>query len=113
MRPECCTTSTGTPVQWRADDRPSGVVLVGGDADGLDSAVRDLAAAGVPYRAVEDPAEIASIAEFSDLPAELGPAAVVVVLPRQDDAPEASVDLVMRTLTQLQSSRAERVGCGC
>lgn len=92
------------PVQWRADDRPSGVVLVGGDADGLDSAVRDLAAAGVPYRAVEDPAEIASITEFGCLPSELGPAAVVLVLPRQDDAPEASVDLVMRTLAQLQGS---------
>jgi 6-methylsalicylic acid synthase len=91
------------PVQWRADDRPSGVVLVGGDVDGLDSAVRDLAAAGVPYRAVEDPADIASIAEFGGLPAELGPAAVVVVLPRQDDAPEVSVDLVMRTLAQVQS----------
>ena len=91
------------PVQWRAADRPSGVVLVGGDADGLDSAVRDLAAAGVPYLAVEDPADIATIAEFNGLPADLGADAVVVVLPRRDDAPEASVDLVMRTLTQLQS----------
>jgi 6-methylsalicylic acid synthase len=92
------------PVEWRADDRPSGVVLVGGDADGLDSAIRDLAAAGVPYRAVEDPSEIASITEFDCLPSELGAAAVVLVLPRQDDAPEASVDLVMRTLTLVQES---------
>lgn len=92
------------PVSWRADDRPSGVVLVGGDASGLDSAVRDLAAAGVPYRAVEDPAEIGSITEFDGLPEELGPAAVVLVLPREDDAPEASVDLAMRTLNLLQKS---------
>ena len=94
-------------MEWRADDRPSGVVLVGGDADGLDSAVRELTAAGVPYRAVEDPSELTAITtngEFDGLPAELGPTAVVLVLPRQDEAPEASVDLVMRTLTQLQQS---------
>lgn len=92
------------PVAWRADDRPSGVVLVGGDAHGLDGAIRDLAAAGVPYRAVEDPAEIASITELHFLSEELGPTAVVLVLPRQDDVPEASVDLVMRTLALVQES---------
>jgi 6-methylsalicylic acid synthase len=91
-------------VAWDCDDRPSGVVLVGGDVDGLDSAVRDLTAAGIPYRAVEDPSEIADIAEFDGLPPELGRTAVVVVLPRQDEAPEASVDLVVRTLTRLQES---------
>ncbi|MCP9273548.1 type I polyketide synthase [Mycolicibacterium arenosum] len=90
-------------VAWNEAERPSGVVLVGGDVDGLDAAVRDLTAAGVPYLAIEDPAEIAVLAaEFDGLPAELGHAAVVVVLPRRDDAPEASVDLVMRTLTLLQ-----------
>jgi 6-methylsalicylic acid synthase len=92
-------------VAWNADDRPSGVVLVGGDADGLDLAVRDLTAAGVPYRAVEDPAEFAQLAgEFERLDDELGRTAVVVVLPRQDDAPEESVDLVMRTLHLLHEA---------
>lgn len=91
-------------VAWDCDDRPSGVVLVGGDVDGLDAAVRDLTAAGVPYRAVEDPSEIADITEFEGLPSDLGRTAVVVVLPRQDEAPESSVDLVVRTLTRLQES---------
>ena len=89
-------------IGWNPEGRPSGVVLVGGDADGLDVAVRDLTAAGVPYLAVEDPAEFADTAgEFERLAGELGPTAVVVVLPREDDAPQTSVDLVMRTLTLL------------
>ena len=91
-------------VEWRADDRPSGVVLVGGDGEGLDSAVRDLVTAGVPYRAVEDPSEIASLGDFAGLSDELGPAAVVTVLPRRDDEPEAAVDLVMRTLALIHDS---------
>lgn len=91
-------------VDWRPDDRPSGVVLVGGDVGGLDSAVRDLTAAGVPYHAIEDPSELTSIAEFDGFPSELGSTAIVVVLPRTDDAPEASVDLVMRTLLLVQET---------
>ena len=97
------------PVEWHEHHRPSGVVLVGGDADGLDSAVRDLTAAGVPYRAVEDPSEVSAMttnSEFDGLPGELGPTAVVLVLVRQDEPPEASVDLVMRTLTLLQETGA-------
>ena len=80
---------------------PSGVVLVGGDGDGLDCAIRDLVAAGVPYQAFEDPADIASPS------VELGPTPVVLVLPRPDDAPEASVDLVLRALLRIHERGIE------
>jgi 6-methylsalicylic acid synthase len=76
---------------------PSGVVLVGGDVDGLNSAVSDLTAAAVPYVAVEDADEIEAVLAIADRPA-------VFVLPRSDDPPEASVDLVLRTLLRLQES---------
>ena len=91
-------------VEWDRDDQPSGVILVGGDAEGLDSAVRDLTAAGVPYRAIEDPAELLSLAESGCVPEEMSRTAVVVVLPRNDETPEASVDLVTRTLSLLQNT---------
>ncbi|OBK70351.1 type I polyketide synthase [Mycobacterium sp. 1274761.0] len=84
------------PVEVDSDQRPSGVVIVGGDADGLGGAVTDLASAAVPYLAVEDPAELGPI------PTDLGHFPVVLVLPRADDAPETSVDLVLRTLVQMQ-----------
>ncbi|MGV0745737.1 type I polyketide synthase [Mycolicibacterium sp. XJ870] len=84
------------PVVPREHGRPSGVVLVGGDADGLNCAVRDLTAAGVPYIAIEDPAEL--VTDVDSLPAEFGGKAVILVLPRRDDSPAAAVDLVMRTL---------------
>ncbi|MEV3904968.1 beta-ketoacyl synthase N-terminal-like domain-containing protein [Mycobacterium sp. NPDC050551] len=96
-------------MDWQQDDLPSGVVLVGGDVDGLDAAVRDLTAAGVAYRAFEDPAELAALSPSADWPAlwrDLGRTAVVLVLPRSDDAPEASVDLVTRTLTTLLETGA-------
>lgn len=86
------------PVSARYETAPSGVVLVGGDVDRLEVAVDDLTDAGVPYRAVEDPAELESIVEFCSLPAELGDSAVVLVLPRDDDSPEGAVELVTRTL---------------
>lgn len=89
-------------VSARDEKAPSGVVLVGGDVDRLEAAVDDLAGAGVPYRAVEDPAELESIVEFGSLPAELGDSAVVLVLPRDDDSPEGAVELVTRTLTLQQ-----------
>ncbi|OBB98232.1 type I polyketide synthase [Mycolicibacterium peregrinum] len=89
-------------VSARDEKAPSGVVLVGGDVDRLEAAVDDLAGAGVPYRAVEDPAELDSIVEFGSLPAELGDSAVVLVLPRDDDSPEGAVELVTRTLTLQQ-----------
>lgn len=90
------------PVSARAERSPSGVVLVGGDVDRLEAAVDDLTAATVPYVAVEDPAELESIIDFGSLPSELGDHAVVLVLPRDDDAPEAAVDLVTRTLALQQ-----------
>ncbi|MUM28411.1 acyltransferase domain-containing protein, partial [Mycolicibacterium sp. CBMA 295] len=90
------------PVSARDESPPSGVVLVGGDVDRLETAVGDLSAAGVPCRAVEDPAELHSIIELCSLPDELGESAVVLVLPRDDDSPEAAVELVTRTLTVQQ-----------
>ena len=86
------------PVSARDERAPSGVVLVGGDVDRLEAAVDDLTGARVPYRAVEDPSELASIVEFGSLPEELGDSAVVLVLPRDDDSPEGAVELVTRTL---------------
>lgn len=86
------------PVSARGERPPSGVVLVGGDVDRLEAAVDDLATAAVPYVAVEDPAELQSIVDFGSLPSELGDHPVVLVLPRDDDAPEVAVDLVTRTL---------------
>ncbi len=95
------------PVSDEHGDPPSGVVLVGGDAGGLNSAVKDLTAAAVPYVAVEDADEIEAIlaiAESGHFPTELGNRPAVLVLPRTDDTPEASVDLVLRTLLRLQES---------
>ncbi|MGV0769262.1 type I polyketide synthase [Mycobacterium syngnathidarum] len=89
-------------VSARGELPPSGVVLVGGDVDRLEAAVDDLTAAGVPYVAVEDPAELDSVIECGSLPSSLGDRAVVLVLPRDDDAPGAAVDLVTRTLALLQ-----------
>lgn len=86
------------PVTGDHHEPPGGVVLVGGDGDGLNSALKDLASADVPCQAVEDPAEL------RHLPAEFGPGPVVLVLPRVDDAPEVSADLVLRTLIRLQES---------
>lgn len=90
------------PVSARDQRAPSGVVLVGGDVDRLETAVDDLTTAAVPYVAVEDPAELESIIDFGSLPSELGEHPVVLVLPRDDDAPEVAVDLVTRTLALQQ-----------
>ncbi|MGW4100165.1 type I polyketide synthase [Mycobacterium sp. NPDC004974] len=90
------------PVSARGGRSPSGVVLVGGDVDRLETAVNDLTAAAVPYLAVEDPAELESSIEFGSLPSELGDAPVVLVLPRDDDSPGAAVDLVTGTLALQQ-----------
>jgi 6-methylsalicylic acid synthase len=91
-------------VAWTAGDEPTGVVLVGGDADDLDRAVRDVSAAGVPYCAVEDPVELTALQD-GGLPTESGQAAVVLVLARREDAPEVSVDLVMRTFRAMLEAR--------
>jgi 6-methylsalicylic acid synthase len=86
---------TWSPVQWRAHDRPSAVMLVGGDAETGAFVTRDLGAAGVPYATCVDPKDIAATA------AELDRDAVVLVLPRLHDSPQKSVDLAMRTLRHL------------
>lgn len=92
------------PVATGDERPPSGVVLVGGDVDRLDSAVGDLAAAGIPCRAVEDSTELAVLVEFGSLPSELGESPVVLVLPRDDDTPEAAVEQVRGTLAVHQQS---------
>ena len=86
---------TWQPVPWRDADRPSAVLVVGGDADTRRFVARDLAAADVPHAACADPADI----EMTD--AELDRDAVVLVLPRVHDSPQKSVDVAMRTLRHL------------
>ena len=86
---------TWHPVQWREHDRPTAVMLVGGDSKTGAFVTRDLAAAGVPYATCVDPTDIAATA------AELDRDAVVLVLPGVHDSPQKSVDLVMRTLRHL------------
>ena len=80
------------PVEFTDGNPPGEVVLVGGDADTLAVVVRDLAAATVPYRV---------LGADERVPAGLDRDAVVLVLPRVDDSPQASVELVRRTLTDL------------
>lgn len=81
------------PVPWREDSRPAAVLLVGGDAQTRGFATRDLAAADVPYAMCTDPAAITA--------AELDRDATVLVLPDAHGSPQASVELVMRTLKHL------------
>ena len=90
------------PVSARDEGPPTGVVLIGGDVDRLETAVDDLTAAAVPYLALEGPAELESVIEFGSLPSELGDSPVVLALPRDDDSPEAAVDLVTTTLALQQ-----------
>lgn len=78
------------PTPFVDSERPTEVALVGGEAETLAVVVRDLAAADVAFSVHADP---------DQLPADLGRGAVVLVLPRQDDTAEGSVDLVRRTLT--------------
>lgn len=92
------------PLPDAEGEPPTGVVLVGGDGDGLNWAVKDLTEAAVPYVAVEDAEEIAAIVDSGHFPAELGCSPAVLVLPRADDTPEESVDLVLRTLLRLNDS---------
>jgi 6-methylsalicylic acid synthase len=79
-------------------DRPTRVAVVGGDAGTLASVVRELATAEVQYRICADSSEI---------PGNWGRGAVVLVLPRPNDAPEMSVGLVLQTLKRLQASGAK------
>jgi len=68
------------------------VVIVGGDTETAAFVTRDLAAAQIPYVRCADPDEIGE---------RLDRDAVVLVLPGLHDAPQSSVDVVMRTLRYL------------
>ncbi|MGV0581433.1 type I polyketide synthase [Mycolicibacterium elephantis] len=89
-------------VNWHpvpvGDDRPSAVLIVGGDAGTVDSVRRDLAAADVPHARCADPSEIDAAVLDRD--------AVVLVLPRASDPPTDAVDLTVRTLRRLLDSGA-------
>lgn len=88
------------PTPWRDDKRPAAVLIVGGDAETRAWCERDLAAAEVPARAVDDPDEVASVGGLDD-------GAVVLMLLDRGDRPTASVNVVLRTLKYFaaQSSR--------
>lgn len=87
------------PTSWAADTRPSQVILVGGDARTLAWCMRDLAAADVDHRLCKTPEEI---------PAALIPGAVVLVLPRPEDAPVDTVGVLHQALTTLLERSGER-----
>lgn len=80
------------PTSWGTGTRPSQVILVGGDAQTRAWCMRDLAAADVDQRLCKTPEEI---------PATLPPGAVVLVLPRPEDAPVDTVRVVHQALTAL------------
>jgi 6-methylsalicylic acid synthase len=88
-------------VPWHADDRPSAVFVVGGDADTRQFVARDLDAVDVPYAAYAEPAEIMATV------AELDRDAVVLVLPYDHESPQTSVDVVMQTLRHVLDSGAK------
>ncbi len=87
-------------VPWRGDERPSAAFVVGGDDDTRGFVIRDLDDAGVPHAVYADPADLA----HADLDQR---DAVVLVLPRLEDAPDISVDVVMRTLRHLVERAAK------
>lgn len=87
------------PAQWAESARPSQVILVGGDAQTLAWCMRDLAAADVDHRLCKSPDEI---------PTTLTPGAVVLVLPRPEDAPGDTVNVVHQALTTLLDRLGER-----
>lgn len=82
------------PVDWPDAAPPTEVALVGGGQATVAFVARDLTEAGVPHRIVIDTTEL------SDFPA----GSVVLVLPRADETPQASAELVLRTLQQLDAS---------
>lgn len=84
------------PIDWPHDDAPAEVALVGGDDVTREAVIRDLDAAHVPHRRLGR----------DDSPAELPPGAVVLLIPRDDDTPQASAELVLRTLQRLDAAPA-------
>ena len=101
-RAEWCIRLRGIRCPDGHREPPSGVVLVGGDGDGLDCAIRDLMAAGVPYHAVEDPGR-----DRLSIPSNSDPRLWCWSSPGADDAPEASVDLVLRALLRIHEHGIE------
>lgn len=77
---------------YQPEDRPAGVVLVGGADDEIGSLQRDLAAAQLPSRRYAEPGE---------LPGDQPAGTVVLVLPPADRTPEAAAEMVLQTLKQL------------
>ncbi|MBO0678232.1 acyltransferase domain-containing protein [Mycolicibacterium sp. S2-37] len=85
------------PVHWPDADAPAEVAIVGGDASTLEFVRRDLDAAHVPHRRLGE----------ADALDDLAPDAVVLLLPRAGDTPQASAALVLRTLQRLDASSAQ------
>lgn len=83
------------PVPYESDARPAAVAVVGGDGAVGDQVVRDLAAAGVPC------AQYADVAEFTGTAATLTRDTAVLLIAGRDEAPQASVGVVMQTLRAL------------
>ncbi|KUI38964.1 polyketide synthase [Mycobacterium sp. IS-1496] len=82
------------PVVWPDADVPAEVTLVGGDAATRAFVTRDLDEAGVTHRIADGAADLG-------VPAA---GAVVLVLPRPDETPQASAETVLRTLQHLDAS---------
>ncbi|CAA0134725.1 5-methyl-1-naphthoate synthase [Mycolicibacterium vanbaalenii] len=80
------------PTPYRREDRPSEVVLVGGDDDELGRLQHDLGAADIPSRGCAAP---------DQLPGDHPAGTVVLVLPPADGTPEAAAETVLRTLKHL------------
>ncbi|MBB2771440.1 UNVERIFIED_ORG: 6-methylsalicylic acid synthase [Mycolicibacterium obuense] len=84
------------PVAWPDADLPAEVVLVGGDAATRAFVTRDLDEAGVPHRSVGHATELGALPSGS----------VVLVLPRADETPQTSAELVLSTVQHLDASGA-------
>lgn len=82
-----------TPLPER--ERPTDVALVGGRDDDIDSLTEELSEAGVSCRAYAEPGL---------LPDTAGSGSVVLLVPRRDDSPEATAELVLHTLKHLHHS---------
>ncbi|WP_137144633.1 type I polyketide synthase [Mycolicibacterium sp. CR10] len=83
------------PTPWQHAERPTEVVLVGGDDDHVGQVSGDLAAAGVSTRRCAGP---------DQLPGGQERGSVVLVLPHSDGTPEEAVELVHSTLKRLHDN---------
>ncbi|OBB56202.1 polyketide synthase [Mycobacterium sp. 852013-51886_SCH5428379] len=92
---------TWQPVHWPDVDAPAEVALVGGDAATVHFVTRDLDAAHVPHRILDLTGDAAGALD------DLAPDAVVLLLPRADESPQASAELVLRTLQHLDASSVQ------